>query len=219
MDDDVLCFKKMQRVDKEYIHGQLAVEAAQIQGIFPKKEIPWNVSDEINVNVTKGDSDDELRTWQNQLQQSSLVTDETELNSNDMLNAIQGKVLLMSDLWEGQEIVKEEEKEQILATDVDKLNEEQQRAYDIVDWHLQEMMEGKAPPQLLMMIPGEGGVGKSKLIQTITQKFQQQNLGHLWVKGAYTGIAASLINVKTLHVLAGTPVKGRRQSAQMLKKL
>ena len=209
----------MQRVDKEYIHGQLAVEAARIQGIFPKKEMPWNVGDENNVNVAQQDSDDELKTWQNQLQESSLVTDETELNSNDMSNAIQGKVLPMSDLWEGQEIVKEEEKEQILATDVDKLNEEQQRAYDIVDWHLQETIEGKAPPQLLMMIPGEGGVGKSKLVQTITQNFQQRNLGHWWVKGAYTGIAASLIDGKTLYVLAGIPVKGRRQSAQTLKKL
>ena len=209
----------MQRVDKEYIHGQLAVEAARIQDIFPKKEMPWNVGDENNVNVAQQDSDDELKTWQNQLQESSLVTDETELNSNDMSNAIQGKVLPMSDLWEGQEIVKEEEKEQILATDVDKLNEEQRRAYDIVDWHLQETIEGKAPPQLLMMIPGEGGVGKSKLVQTITQNFQQRDLGHWWVKGAYTGIAASLIDGKTLHVLAGIPVKGRRQSAQTLKKL
>ena len=209
----------MQRVDKEYIHGQLAVEAARIQDIFPKKEMPWNVGDENDVNVAQQDSDDELKTWQNQLQESSLVTDETELNSNDMSNAIQGKVLPMSDLWEGQETVKEEEKEQILATDVDKLNEEQRRAYDIVDWHLQETIEGKAPPQLLMMIPGEGGVGKSKLVQTITQNFQQRNLGHWWVKGAYTGIAASLIDGKTLHVLAGIPVKGRRQSAQTLKKL
>ena len=39
------------------------------------------------------------------------------------------------------------------------------------------------------------------------------------VKGAYTGIAASLINGKTLHVLAGIPVRGGKQSAQTLQKL
>ena len=160
-----------------------------------------------------------MKTWQTQLQQSSLVTDETELNSNDVSNAIEGRVLPMSDLWERPKIEKEDEKERILATDVDNLNEEQRHAYDIVDWHLEETIEGKAPPQLLMMIPGEGGVGKSKLVQSITQNFQQRNLGHWWVKGAYTGIAASLIDGKTLHVLAGIPVKGRRQSAQTLKKL
>jgi hypothetical protein len=39
------------------------------------------------------------------------------------------------------------------------------------------------------------------------------------VKGAYTGIAASLINGKMLHVLVGIPVRGGKQSAHMLKKL
>jgi hypothetical protein len=47
--------------------------------------------------------------------------------------------------------------------DVALLNKDQQRAYNIVDWHLQETMNGRKPPQLLMMIPGEGGTGKSKL--------------------------------------------------------
>ena len=40
------------------------------------------------------------------------------------------------------------------------LNEEQKWAYDIVDQHLQETLSGKMPPQLLMIIPGKGGVGK-----------------------------------------------------------
>jgi ATP-dependent exoDNAse (exonuclease V) alpha subunit len=39
------------------------------------------------------------------------------------------------------------------------------------------------------------------------------------VKGAYTGIAASLIDGKTLHVLGGIPVRGNKQSAQTLKRL
>ena len=53
--------------------------------------------------------------------------------------------------------------------EVESLNEEQRRAYDIVNWHMEEMMRGKKPPQLL--VPGEGGVGKSKVIQTITRNF------------------------------------------------
>lgn len=99
------------------------------------------------------------------------------------------------------------------------LNDEQRRAYDIVDWHLQETMLGKKPPQLLMMVPGEGGVGKSTLIHALTQDFGERRVGHWWVKGAYTGIAASLIDGKTLHVLAGIPVKAGKQSAHTLKKL
>ena len=211
----------MQRVDKEYIHGQLAVEAARIQGILPKKETFWDVGDENDVNIARSNTDDELKTWQHQLEESSLVTNETELESNVMENRIEGTVLPIADLCNDQNDgnVIEKEDEQILATDVNKLNEEQRRAYDIVDWHLEETIQGKAPPQLLMMIPGEGGVGKSKLIQTVTQNFQQRNIGQWWVKGAYTGIAASLIDGKTLHVLAGIPIRGRRQSAQTLKKL
>jgi hypothetical protein len=38
------------------------------------------------------------------------------------------------------------------------------------------------------------------------------------VKRAYTGIAASVINGKTLHILAGIPIRGRKQSAQTLKR-
>jgi ABC-type lipoprotein export system ATPase subunit len=45
--------------------------------------------------------------------------------------------------------------------------------YDIVDWHLRETIAAKIPPQILMMIPGEEGVGKSKLMQMMTQNFQR----------------------------------------------
>lgn len=74
------------------------------------------------------------------------------------------------------------------------------------------LIKGKPPPQLLMMIPGEEGVGKSKVVQTITGNFQHRNVGHWWVKGAYIGIAALLIDGKTLHFLAGIPIRGRKQS-------
>ena len=103
--------------------------------------------------------------------------------------------------------------------DIDNINDDQRRAYDIVDWHLKETIDGKQPPQLLMMIPGEGGVGKAKVIQIMTEIFQKHGLREWWVKGAYTGIAASLIDRKTLHVLAGIPVRGGKQSAQTMKKL
>jgi hypothetical protein len=53
----------------------------------------------------------------------------------------------------------------------------------------------------------------------MTKNFERHNVCHWWVKGAYTGIAASLIDGKTLHVLGGIPVKGGKQSAQTKKKL
>jgi len=70
-----------------------------------------------------------------------------------------------------------------------------------------------------MIIPGEGGVGKSKTIQSITENFYRLGKGDLLVKGAYTGIASSVIDGKTLHVLAMIPLNGRQQSSQTQKKL
>ncbi|KXN83798.1 ATP-dependent DNA helicase PIF1 [Leucoagaricus sp. SymC.cos] len=49
------------------------------------------------------------------------------------------------------------------------------------------------------MISGEGGTGKSRVIQTVTTAFEERNVGHLLIKSAYTGIAASLIDGKTTH--------------------
>jgi len=99
------------------------------------------------------------------------------------------------------------------------LLEDQRRAFDIIDWHLRETLAGRAPPPLRMIIPGEGGVGKSKTIQSIMENFYQLGKGNLLVKGAYTGIASSVIDGKTLHVLAMIPLNGRQQSSQTQKKL
>ncbi|OAX31961.1 hypothetical protein K503DRAFT_660445, partial [Rhizopogon vinicolor AM-OR11-026] len=79
------------------------------------------------------------------------------------------------------------------------LLKDQRRAYDIINHHLTETLAGQAPPQLLMHILGEGGVGKSKTIQTITENFYHKGVGHILVEAAYTGIAASIIDGKTLH--------------------
>ncbi|KIK96707.1 hypothetical protein PAXRUDRAFT_137913, partial [Paxillus rubicundulus Ve08.2h10] len=45
------------------------------------------------------------------------------------------------------------------------------QVYDIINWHLSETLAGCNLPQLLMLIPGEGGTGKLKTIQTITENF------------------------------------------------
>jgi hypothetical protein len=45
-DDDVLRYGKMQRQDKEYVHGQMGVEAARIRGILPDTNLCWQVDEE-----------------------------------------------------------------------------------------------------------------------------------------------------------------------------
>src|SRR6266404_8668786 len=70
-----------------------------------------------------------------------------------------------------------------------------------------------------MVIPGEGGVGKSQTIQAITKSFEHRQAGDLLVKSAYTGIAASLINGKTLHVIAQIPINNSKRSQKANRKL
>ncbi|KAG1852686.1 hypothetical protein F4604DRAFT_1591879, partial [Suillus subluteus] len=82
------------------------------------------------------------------------------------------------------------------------LKTDQLHAYDIVAWHLDETLAGKSPPPLCMIIHGEGGTGKSKVIQTITEYFTYKGVKHMLLKAAYTGVAASLIDGKTTHTIA-----------------
>ncbi|KAI0734338.1 hypothetical protein BC629DRAFT_1243669, partial [Irpex lacteus] len=76
---------------------------------------------------------------------------------------------------------------------------DQRRAYEIVTTHLDDYLAGKNPDQLLMILHGEGGTGKSLVLQTITKYFEAQSQANTLAKGAYTGIAASLIEGRTLH--------------------
>ena len=59
----------------------------------------------------------------------------------------------------------------------------------------------------MMVLTGEGGMGKSQVIDAVTQYFENENVPDKLAKGAYTGIAASLIGGKTLHVLFGLTVQ------------
>ncbi|TFK61795.1 hypothetical protein BDN72DRAFT_777857, partial [Pluteus cervinus] len=92
--------------------------------------------------------------------------------------------------------------------DVSELNDSQRRAYDIITWHLKQSIDARDPPPLRMLIHGEGGTGKSKVIQTVTQSFERLKVRHRLMKAAYTGIAASLIDGKTTHVIGGLKVGG-----------
>ncbi len=85
--------------------------------------------------------------------------------------------------------------------------------------NLKQETGGRDPAQLLMIIPGEGGVGKSRTIQAITTNFIRRNVAHLLVKSAFTGIAASLIEGKTLHVVAQMSVNGDKRSQKATRML
>jgi hypothetical protein len=85
------------------------------------------------------------------------------------------------------------------------LNEEQSMAFNIVSHHLYQHLLGKNPPQLLMIIHGQGGTGKTRLLQAITTLFSDMGCTNMLAKTALSGVAASQIGGKTLHSWATIP--------------
>ena len=105
------------------------------------------------------------------------------------------------------------------AVDTSMLKADQLRAYRIVEQHLTSSLSNSYPEhdpencqeQLLMQIQGEGGTGKSMVIRCITELFSKRGAANMLQKGAYTGIAASLIDGSTLHTLCHIPMRGRAE--------
>ncbi|KAG9093513.1 hypothetical protein FS749_014257 [Ceratobasidium sp. UAMH 11750] len=76
---------------------------------------------------------------------------------------------------------------------VSELFPEQLWAFNVVQRHLALTLEAihtnaPLPPQLLMLLVGEGGTGKSKVIQTITAEFERRGIAGLLIKAAFTGM-------------------------------
>lgn len=65
---------------------------------------------------------------------------------------------------------------------------------------------GRDVPQLFMLVLGEGGTGKSVVIEAITESFAFFGQSHSLSKIAPTGVAATHVNGSTLHTWAGIPV-------------
>jgi hypothetical protein len=218
-EEDIRQFQDLQSHTRETIHGDLAVEIARINHILPEHITSWNTTPETEISIANANDLKNLQIWEKALEKNlQKEADFTQIDidisdhSNDEGHVYPLEQMLASDR---PPVSQTDEHDEILRAS---LNEEQQRAYDIIDYHLQQTLHGKQPPQLRMIIPGEGATGKSHTIQTITNGFIQHNVKHWLVKGAYTGIAASIIDGSTLHVLTAMPIRGSR-SAKTMKKL
>lgn len=67
-------------------------------------------------------------------------------------------------------------------------------------------MAGRKPPQLMMIILGEGGTGKTVIINEVTKLFALLGVSGMLAKTATSGVAATLISGTTLHNWAGLPM-------------
>ncbi|GAW02021.1 Vacuolar membrane-associated protein IML1 [Debaryomyces hansenii CBS767] [Lentinula edodes] len=202
-----------QKPEREIRHGLHAVAIARSAKVFDGSSQSWALSDNI---ATTGTSENivKLQSWKEQM--SGFVRSQNEV----VLPTAQGGHGSVSKLTEYAnpghnnqqlpDVASMDRGEEVEAAleqlDPTELKEDQRRADDIITWHLEQTLAGHNPPPLRMVLYGEGGTGKSCVIQTVTQYFEQHQAKHWLLKGAYTGVAASLIDGKTLHVIGNISV-------------
>jgi len=209
---------------REELHGLLAIEVARRAKIFNNDVSSWpSAATEPPRNAT----DDDLRrisSWANQLQADvekknartlpPLPTQPAQTPSIEQLadhGTSTADVSLLSRALTNSE-------EALGGIDISHLRPDQARAYGIIEWHLNQTLDGADPPPLRMVLYGEGGTGKSRVIQTVTDAFEARGSKHILVKAAYTGVAASLVDGKTTHVIAGISVHSKGSVKDEAKK-
>ena len=211
---------------REELHGLLAIEVARRAKIFRNEASSWSIA---TTQAPRNATDDDLRTissWANQLQADvekknarappppstqPTQTPSIEPVTNRETSSTADVSLLSRALANSEEALD--------GIDVSHLKPDQARAYRIVRWHLDQTLNGVEPPPLRMILYGEGGTGKSRVIQTVTEAFEARGAKQLLVKAAYTGVAASLVDGKTTHVIAGVSIHSKGSIKDEAKKM
>jgi len=224
-EEDLKQFQWDQLSPHEEAHGDAAIQIVLARGFFPSNTSPpQNHCD--SYRFATGNDKRLLLEWLNSMHamtQKNMKPDDapptsstgSETNITKLSRALfdseHGDTSLIADLVSKATALR--------AAAPNELLEDQWWAYNIIDWHLEQNLSGKCPKQLLMIIPGEAGVGKSKTIQTITENFVDRHAASILVKAAYTGLAASVIDGQTIHHVAMLPLQGGKQSARTMKAL
>ena len=198
---------------REEIHGRMAIEIARHSGIFRDEESSWGITSAVGPSNATNDVMQSIVSWTALLTQPNgndaqpLTTPSTALPTpaiecySDEAVPTSAKIFLTVDAVNAEQALP--------PVDLHSLKSDQLQAYRIINWHLEETLAGKHPPPLQMILYGEGGTGKSRVIQTVTEAFARRNASNMLVKAAYTGVAASLIEGKTTHVIGGLSLNSR----------
>ena len=199
---------------REDLFAHSAVETARASNIFDSHSSPWTVDNTNRFSCATDHDLSNLNRWLDQMKMAihDTASAQTPISSDAASDHSRDPVVepLMDTATHSFNFVPALGPEQSLNTvSVDKLNVEQKRAYDIITWHLDQTLQNKDIPPLRMIIYGEGGTGKSVVIQTVTQAFAACGRPYLLLKASYTGIAASLIDGKTCHTLAQISISHR----------
>ncbi|PSS32096.1 hypothetical protein PHLCEN_2v2137 [Hermanssonia centrifuga] len=202
---------------QELNHARHAIEIARSVKIFPDENDNWSVTDTEVKNAEGGDLV-RLSEWQKCMHADVLRQNTAEDVATNVVAAVTDTANVTPQVMDGANThagpnivattpVLSSADGVLTAANVNMLKDDQFRAFDIMRWHLDQTLAGNQPPVLRMIIYGEGGTGKSKVIQTVTEEFARRGVQYMLVKSAYTGVAASLIDGKTTHTIAALSVK------------
>ncbi|THG97985.1 hypothetical protein EW026_g4135 [Hermanssonia centrifuga] len=200
----------------ELNHARQAIEIAKGLRIFKGQNAEWTVHPGSTANALGGDIV-KLSAWKEQMKKDVLTqtADEdppasvsTASNTSAVITQLIVEPPQKTPVGVGPAVVATAPVVGVIAgLHPSILRDEQYRAFDIIRWHLDETLADRNPPPLRMVLYGEGGTGKSKVIQTVTEAFAQRGVRYMLAKTAYTGVAASLIDGKTINTLMSIPVK------------
>ena len=208
---------------REQLHGLLAIEVARKGKIFDDDVTGWSTA---TTQPPRKATDDDLRrisSWANQLeadieqQNVKAVPPPMQPTQAPSIEPLRDTATATADFSPLSHVLASPE-DALDGLDISHLRADQARAYGIIKWHLDQTLSGSTPPPLRMVLYGEGGTGKSRVIQTVTDAFEARGSKHILVKAAYTGVAASLIDGKTTHVIAGISLHSKRSMKEEAKK-
>ena len=226
-EEGLALLKKASVSFREELHGHVAIELARHLGIFSSEQRNWTIGHHpIPLNATQDDLA-RISMWHGLLQ--SVVDERTRASSLDLpgigsvgdatieRSALPGDIPLATPAAILLQSAAASE-QALPAVDVDCLKPDQLRAYHIITWHLSETLRGSDVPPLRMILYGEGGTGKSRVIQTVTEAFAAQGVSRMLMKAAYTGVAASLVGGKTTHVIGAMSLRSKDDISDAAKK-
>jgi hypothetical protein len=161
---------------REQLHATNALAIAEHVGIFSSLQSTWIVHPCNRLRNAEEADFKLLSQWQLHIEKEvERVNNINALQSESSEESIpsQGNVQAISpdSLSQGPSVVLIQSEVEIPSMNPNGLNREQRRTYEIVKDHLQQSLLGEQTRPLRMILYGEGGTGKSKVIQTISEAF------------------------------------------------
>lgn len=177
----------------EWKMGEAAVGIGRTVGVFERDDLmsTWTVTPPA---ARDGVTEEQLKAWSGYTVALIEEGNEASGNSNPRLSQAADEGL---DVIHGSLVLS--------GPVIDSLLPDQKRAFGLIDRHLAAFLRHEEPKQLLMFVLGEGGTGKTKLIEAVTWAFDQRGSTHLLAKTGSTGVAANNISGTTLHHFATLP--------------